>query len=191
MQKSLDGRPPTENSEELLARLLRESAEIDSMVDSIRVEQVASDRADLEAIKKLDQEIPRIVPRPLPGRGLRAERNRLRVLLAIAGTLFVACVVAYIPLLTRNTPELRIPLSELPNELEVLDAMEVGAMLYATVAAWSWQQADEAGRIAGIDNLAAAAAERGIRSVLVTDENKVQLAVWGREDGVKLAELKR
>jgi len=180
-----------ESTEETLARMLRESAKIDSMVDAIRVDQVASDKADLAAIKKLDQELPTVVVPPLPGRGQRNERRRMTILLGIAGALLAACIFAYIPMLHRNVPELRVPLSEFSGELEVVDAMEIGSMLYATVAAWSWEKMDEAGRVAGVGKLAAASADRGIKSVIVTDEKKVQLAVWGRDDGVQLAKLER
>ena len=191
MQKDTQETPATESPEEALSRLLRESAEIDSMVDSIRVDQVASDKADLEAIKKLDQEIPTVVVPALSGRGRRNERRRMTFLVGIAGALLVGCVFAYIPMLNRSVPELRVPLTELSGEFEIVDALEVGSMLYATVAAWSWEKMDEAGRVAGVNKLAAAAADRGIRSVIITNESKVQLAVWGREDGVQLAKLDR
>jgi hypothetical protein len=173
-----------------LEALLRESAQLDSIADENRRHQVSSDKADLEAVKKLrdgEGEVKFVAKtRPLKSGGLRDERNRIKLGVAIAALLLAAVAVVYGPRLAREDFEPRIPIAEIRAKLELLDVITVGRMMHATTNGTAWRALDEKQRRTGVEDLAATATARGMQTLFVTDEAKAELALWTAADGVRL-----
>jgi hypothetical protein len=142
-----------------LDRLLRESARLDTVADATRSGRVTAEEACLDALKKLDEPETAVVSDESAGRDPRKERKRLKVMLGIASVLLLACLFVY------------------------------GSMFFvhASVSSWAWRDLGVPERIEGVRRLGAGAGGRGFEAVYLTDENKVQLAVWTRKEGVRLA----
>jgi hypothetical protein len=173
-----------------LDQLLRESAQLDALAHEAWSKQVTAEEVCLDALKGLKNPTPPVpvrLHRSKP-RGLRDPRVRMRVMLSVAAVLFVACVGIYGSQMLRGDADLRVPTSELPARLELIDAVALGSMLHATVSRWAWDELDPAERIEGVAELGARAAERGLSAVYLTDAQKHQLAVWTRKGGVHLTD---
>ena len=173
-----------------LEALLRESAQLDSIADEARLNEVSTELEALEAVKKLragESEVQFVAPpREVKTGGLRSERNRIRLGLVIAVVLGAFVAGIYGPRLTREKFEPRIPLAEIPAKLELLDVITVGRMMHATTSSASWQALETEQRRAGVDNLAQTATQRGMQTLFLTDESKEELAIWTADDGVRL-----
>jgi hypothetical protein len=183
------GKKESKQTPAALEQLLARCSEGDSKAEATKANRVSQDELYVDALKDIREPAARPKTSPVEGADqLRRERLRLRVLTGLAGLLLLVCFTLPWMMPVAGTVDPRIAVEELPPRLTPIEAVSVGPMMYVQVSRWSWSDLDPSEQVAQVDELGAAARQRGLETVYITDEDGRDLARWTATEGVKLAD---
>jgi len=168
-------------------RLLADCRAADAIAEAQRSVRQSTEELFLDALKRDSGQGP-VAKKPRRRRGnLQRERMRMRFLATIAGILVVGCVGVYGSRIGRTSSNsLSIPATELNGPLVVSQALGIGSMMVAETSRFVWDDLADQERITHVESLGVQARAKGFDTVCLTDENRVELALWDAADGVTI-----
>jgi len=191
------GKAATEDDEEAAAardRLLREIQEVEDA--GMAPSEQVKDEVLLEALTAMRNHVnePAAVVIPAGARRKKQEKLRRYALVATTGILAVVALVVNITFMMesdRAPDPIQVQASQFTSAMPVNKVTAVGPMMFAEVPAWTWEQMSAVERRGKVQEMGRLGEQEGFIGVLLTDDNKKELATWSERNGPWVLDSKK